>query len=441
MFSNKALTRLILPIFLDQLLLVVVGLAATMMLSHAGEAAVSGVSLVDMINMLLLSVLAAVASGGAVVVSQYIGRRDFGNACHAASQLTTVTLLFSGALTLAVELFHGPLLRLIFGSVDADVMSAAVLYFIITGLSYPFFGVYNACAAIFRSMGQSRIPMLASILMNVLNLGGSAFAIFVLKAGVAGVGISALLARVVAATFLSVLVLNRRNEVHIRMPSLLTLDGGMIRRILGIAVPNGIENGITQLGRVMLISIVSTFGTVQIAANGVANSLAMIAVTFAIAMNYAIITVVGQCIGAGEPDQAADYVKRLMRLTYIVSIAISLIELAALPWLQHFFAISDETNVIVFRLMVLHNLLACVLWPTSFTLPCALRAAGDVKFTMGLSVFSMFVFRVSFAYLLSLHFGLGVYGVWIAMCIDWAFRAVVYVVRFSMGKWKELQVI
>ena len=441
MFTNKALTKLIIPLFLDQILIFSVTILSTMMLSYAGEASVSGVSLVDMINMLLINVLAALAVGGAVVVSQYIGDQDKKNARHAASQLITVTGVISGGIMLFVLLFHRPTLRILFGNVDAEVMALAMTYFIVSGLSYPFFAIYNSCTALFRSMGNSRVPMMISILMNTINILGSAIAIFVLHYGVLGVAVATLAARIIAMSIMLYLSLNRKNAVYISFSDIFSWDREMIKRILRIAVPNGIENGIVQLGRVLLISIIALFGTTQIAANGVTNGLVGISVSFASAMNLAIVTVVGQCVGAGEYQQATAYTRKLIKLTYLGTIIISMLQILLLKWILNFYTLSPETHQLTYLLVVIHNCLAIFLWPISFTLPSALRAAGDVKFTMLMSIGSMFLFRISFAYLLGVIFQLGVIGIWLAMGIDWTVRSIIYITRFKSGRWKEFKVI
>ena len=412
-----------------------------MMVSYAGVAAVSGVSLVDMINMLLINVLAALATGGAVVVSQYLGRKEKDNARFAASQLITVTVVISVVIMLLVLLFNKPILRILFGSINDDVMSAAIIYFIISCLSYPFLAVYNSGAALFRSMGISRVPMFVSIIMNVGNVVGNAIAIFVFDAGVVGIGVSALIARAVAAAIMMYMSLNRNNEIFIRFSEIFSWERSMIKRILNIAIPNGIENGIVQLGRVLLVSIIALFGTSQIAANGITNSLVMISISFATAMNLAIVTVVGQCVGAGEYEQATYYTKKLTKTTYIWTLCLSLAQIALLPLILNLYTLSPEVHRLIYILVVIHNGFAIFLWPISFTFSNALRAAGDVRYTMIVSIGSMFILRIALGYTLGVVFDMGVIGIWVAMGFDWALRAVIYIARYKSGKWKNFKVI
>lgn len=441
MFSNESLKKLIIPIFMDQILIIIASIIATMMISYAGEAAVSAVSLIDMINMLLINVLAALTAGGAVIVSQYIGFRDKNKSCIAASQLFTIATIISIGIMGFVFIFHKPLLKILFGNVDHNVMNLAITYFVIYSISYPFLSIYDSGAALFRSIGNSRVPMIVSIAMNAINIVGNAIGIFVFNAGVVGIAISIIISRAFAALVMVYLSLNKKNKVFISFSQIFTIKRDMIIKILNIAIPNGIENGIVQLGRILLISIIALFGTDQIAANGITNSLVMISISFATAMNIAIVSVIGQCVGAGDYAQADFYTKKLLKITYIGTIVISLAEILLLPWILNLYTLSAEVTNLTYILVIIHNCLAIIFWPLSFTLPNSLRASGDVRFNMIVSISSMFILRISFGYILGIIFNLGVIGVWLAMGADWALRSIIYVLRFKNGKWREFKVI
>lgn len=437
MFTDKSLRKLILPLFLDQILLVLVSIISTMLLSYAGEAAVSGVSLVEMINILLINILVAIATGGAVIVAQYIGSDNIYSARKSAGQIILITIILSLFFTLTILLFNQVILNLLFGKIDIEVMQAAKIYFTLSCLSYPFLALYNTSAALFRSMGNSRIPMLASMLMNSVNILGFYIAIFVLKSGITGVAIATLIARVLASTVLVVLIFNHNNLIYIDFKSIFNFDYKLIKKILSVAIPNGIENGVTQLGRILLTSIIALFGTAQITANGITNSLGMFAISYATAINFAIVTVVGQCIGAKEFIQAEYYIKRLLQQAQVMTIIISTIQIIALPYILSFYTISNEAKEISYLLMILHNAMTMAIWPPAFTLSNGLRAAGDAKFTMNVSIIAMLSIRIVFAYILSIMFNLGVFGVYIAMGIDWVYRAIVQYKRLYNGKWKN----
>lgn len=441
LFTKKELKALIVPLVIEQILAMTVGIADTMMISYAGEAAISGVSLVDMINNLLISIFAAISTGGAVIISQYLGSKNHSRACEAAGQLMVITALISLGIMALTLVFRRPLLTLLFGSIEPDVMNSAMTYLLLSAYSYPFLAVYNSGAAMYRSMGNSRVPMYISAGMNMINIVGNAILIFGMGMGVAGAALATLAARATAAVVQTVLVTKKKNEVYIDRATVFHWNGGMIRRILSIALPNGAESGIFQGGRVIVVSIIASFGTAQIAANAVANSLDSMGILGGSAMNLAMITVIGQCMGSGDTDQAVLYTKRLLKITYKIIIATCFALLVFLGPVLNFYTLSAEARRLSVILIWIHDGMAIFFWPVSFTLSYALRAAGDIKYTMGISVFSMFMFRIVFSFLLGVHFGMGAIGVWIAMVIDWLFRSGCYVQRFVRGKWKNYHLI
>lgn len=441
MFTKKDLQRLIFPLVIEQILVMLVGIADTVMVSYAGEAAISGVSLVDMINYLFITVFAAIATGGAVVVAQYLGSGEPAAASRSASQL----YMLAGAISLACAavclVFHREILAVLFGAIEPDVMEAAVLYFVITALSFPFLGIYNAGAALFRTMQRTDATMYVSLLMNAVNIVGNAVGIFVLHAGVVGVAVPTLLSRVVAAAAMTLLARDERNPICIRWREVFCWDKAAVQHILRIAVPGGIENGMFALGKVLVVSIIALFGTAQIAANGVANSIDMIAIVVVSAINLAMVTVVGQCVGANDYEQAKRYTRTLMRVSYLATAALSAAVAVCLPLLRRFYDVSDETWALSCVLILLHNALATLLHPTSFNLSNTLRAAGDVRYTMVVGIASMVVFRLGSAVLFGIVLGLGVIGVWIAMGMDWLARSIAFAARYKSGKWKQFRAI
>lgn len=441
MFSREQLRKLIFPLIVEQVLAITVGMVDTMMISYAGESAISGVSLVDMINVLLINIFAAVATGGAVVVSQYLGHGNRQKACRAAEQLITVSVVIAGGIMLFGLLFRAQILRLLFGTVEADVMRNAMIYFLISAFSFPFLAVFNACAAAYRSMGNSKISMQVSAGMNVFNAVGNALLIFGFQMGTAGAALSTLAARMLGAAVMMVLIRNKKNDVYVIFGNLFSWERDMVKRILHIAIPNGVENGLFQLGRVLVVSIISRFGTAQIAANAVANNLDAMGCIAGQAMNLAMITVVGQCMGAGEKEQAVWYTKKLWKFTYGITAAVNSVILLSLPFLLNIYSLSPEAWRCAFMLVCIHDGCAILLWPTSFTMPNALRAAGDVRFTMVVSVASMFVFRIGFSIVLGIGMELGAVGVWIAMVFDWICRVSFYTWRFVSKKWLNYKVI
>lgn len=418
-----------------------VGVADTVMVSYAGEVAISGVGLVDMFNNLIITVLAAIDAGGAIIVSQYIGNKDRKNANKASSQLLTITIVIATVIMLGCLVFHRILLSTFFGAIEMDVMKAATTYFLISAISFPFLGVYNSAAALYRSMEKTRTTMYVSILMNIINVVGNYIGVFILHAGVAGVAVPTLISRIVAAIIMFALSLNSSNLVYVKIKNVFAWDQEMISRILKIAVPNGIENGLFTLGRVLVTSIVALFGTSQIAANSVAGSIDQIAVVVVNAINLGIVVVVGQCIGANDYEQAKYYIKKLMKISYIVTGIIGSAVILLLPWILNLYSLSSEARNLTFILVIMHNIMATALHPTAFVLPNGLRAAGDVKFSMVVGIVSMILFRLGAAVLFGIIFNLGIIGVWIAMGSDWLCRSVCFVIRFIKGKWRQFKVI
>lgn len=436
LFSKKDLRKLIIPLILEQTLAITVGMADTMMISSAGEAAVSGVSLVDMFNNLIISVLAALATGGAVVTSQCIGAGRREEACRSARQLVFTEAAITIGISVLVLLFHRQILGLFFGQIEADVMQNAIIYLIISVFSFPLLAVYDSCAALYRSMGNAQITLKISLLMNVINVVGNAIGVYVLKLGVAGVAIPSLVSRGVAGVVLFTLLHNPDNLVFLTREKF-KVDATIVKRILFIGIPSGIENGIFQLGRVLVVSIIAAFGTSQIAANGVANSLDSMGCIVGQAMSLAMITVIGRCVGAGEEGQVRYYTKKLLGETYFYTAVINSTILLLLPWILQIYGLGEETTRLSYILVMIHDGMAIFLWPASFVLPNMLRACNDVKYTMVVSIFSMITFRIGFSYVFGVHMGWMAVGVWAAMVIDWVFRVLCFVGRYLAGTWRK----
>ena len=441
LFTPKQLQKLIYPLIIEQVLAITVGMVDTIMISYAGEAAMSGVSLVDMINNLMINIFVAIATGGTVILSQYLGSKNIKKASTVASQLIMIAAVIS-TIFMVIFIFNNHfILKLFFGAIEADVMKNAKIYFLISACSYPFIAVFGSCSAIFRSMGNAKISMKISVGMNILNGIGNAILIFGFSMGVMGVALSTLFSRFVGTLVIFSLLEKKKNLVTVSRKEIFMWDKEMIYRILYIGIPSGIENGIFQLGRVLVVSIISNYGTTQIAANAVANGLDSMGTIAGQAMNLAMLTVIGHCMGAGKKEEAVFYTKKIWKLTYQITLAINIVILVFLPTLLNLFSLSKEVYRYSYILVFIHNGMAILLWPTSFTMPNALRAAGDVKFCMIVSVFSMIAFRIFFSVILGTWFGLGAIGVWIAMVIDWIFRASLFTIRLMKGRWLEYKII
>ena len=443
LFTRNALIRLIVPLMIEQLLLMTVGMADTVMVTTAGEAAVSGVSLVDNINTLIIQVFSALSTGGAVVVSQYLGRRDLDNAKTASRQLLYTMSMVSILLMAAALIFRQHILSLIFGRVETDVMDSALIYFLLTAAAYPFMGIYNAGAALFRAMGNSKVSMFCSLIINIINIVVNAVFIFGFGIGAAGAGIGTLVSRIAAAVIIMVLLNHPDHAVRVDGLLHFQFNGSMVKRILFIGIPNGLENGMFQAGKLTVLNLITTFGTSAVAANAIANSVAGVINVPGMALGLAIITVIGRCMGAGATDQAVFYTKRLVGASYLFMWIMSSIMFFSADFLVSLFNLSPEAVEMaaqVLRICAVGNM---IFWPLSFTLPNSLRAAGDAIFTMVVSLSSMFACRVALSYVLACSWGLNLElaGVWLAMVADWVVRALLFLVRYWRGSWKKIKVI
>lgn len=447
MFSKKDLQKLIIPLIIEQLLGISVGMFDTIMISSLGESAVSGVSLVDMLNVLMINIFAALATGGAVICAYELGKikklmeqdtsvkNDFPGARSAAKQLLIVLLVASILVAGLALFFRVGLLRLCFGAIEDDVMANALTYFVISAISYPFIAIYNGLAALFRTMGNSKITMIASFFMNLLNICGNALFIYVFNWGVAGAAWSTTISRFLGMLLLFVIISNKNHEIYINLREKFRLDFHVMKKILGIGIPGSLENSVFQLGRILVISMIAGFGTAQVAANAVANNLDSLGCIPGQALGLAVVTVVGQCIGAGDYDSARQYEQKLLKFAYLSMAVVNILILVSLPLSLRLYNLTKETLELAAILVILHDGFAMIFWPTAFVLPNALRAAQDVRFTMVVSIFSMIAFRIFFSWVIGVRFGMGIIGVWIAMIIDWVFRGGLFIWRVRSGRW------
>ena len=404
-----------------------------------GEHAVSGVSLVDNISTLLINVFSALATGGAVVAAQYLGSRDVENACSAAKQLFYAIGALSAATMAVCLLFREPILRLVFGQLEDNVMEAAMTYFLLTAISYPLLAIYNAGAALFRAMGNSKVSMLASLFMNIVNIGLNAILIYGADIGVAGAGFGTLFSRLAGAVLMTWLICQHGHRIHIDHLLHFEFRGQLVKKILRIGVPNGLENGMFQIGKLLVLGLVTPLGTSATAANAIANSVAGVVNVPGNAISLSLITVVGQCMGAGDSKQAVRYTRKLMIIVYLAMGSLSVLLFFFATPVVGLFGLTPGAAVMAIQVLRWCAVFDLIFWPMSFSLPNALRASGDAKFTMIVSMCSMWIFRIGFSYLLVPQIGL--LGVWVAMFIDWIVRAVVFLIRFLSGRWKTKTVI
>ena len=435
-FTNRELTRLFVPLLLEQLLAMTVGLADSMMVSSVGDAAISAVSLVDSISNLMIYIFSAMAAGGVAVAGQYIGRRMRDNACSAGQHLVLLLAATSLCFIALLYLFKHAVLTTVFGRIDAEVMAATDKYYTIVMASIPGIALYNGGAAIFRTMERSDVSLKVSLLMNAINVGGNALLIFGFHMDVAGVAIPTLVSRAVAAVVILALLFDERLPLHLSNRRGFRFDRRLLRNILYISIPSGMENGMFQLGRLVLYSLISTFGTASIVANAIGNTLGNFHVLAGMAMGLALSTVVSQCAGAGDYAAARYYVRKLSRVCYLLTWALNLLIIVLLPLILRIYDVSPEAERAARTVALLHGISSMILWVPAFLIPSVLRAAGDARFTMIVSMLSMWLCRVLFAYIFGRYLDFGIIGVWCAHALlDWSVRAIVFLLRYRGSRW------
>ncbi|MCC8013701.1 MAG: MATE family efflux transporter [Eubacterium sp.] len=441
MFSDRNLMLMIIPLFLEQFLVMLVGIADTLIVSYVGEFAVSGVSLVNQFNVVFIFLFTALASGGAVVISQYIGKKSYNSASEAASQLLLLSSIISVLISSLVLVGNEKILHLMFGKVESSVMEACITYLRISAYSYPMLAVYNAGAAVYRSLGKTGVTMYLSAVSNIINIIGNIIGVFVLHAGIAGVAYPSLVARTFSAVIITLLCFKTKNKVCYSKKQIFRWNNDLIKCILNIAVPNGLENGISQFVKIAVSSIVALFGTYQIAANGIAQSIWSMAALAGVAMGPIFITVIGQSMGNGDTEAADYYFKRLSKITLLISALWNILIFVLTPVVLKLYDLEQQTINLVIWLVLIHNIFNAVAFPFSGAFSNGLRAAGDVKFTMCVSVTSTVVIRLLLSYYFGIILNMGVIGISFAMVCDWIVRGVIFILRQKSGKWKAFQVI
>lgn len=434
-FSGRMLLALIVPLIVEQTLGLLMGIVDTMMVSGLGDAAVSGVSLVDMLCALFINMFGALATGGAVIASRAIGAGDPAKARRSAVGLMVICLTASLLIMGVVYAADVRLIRLLYGELEADVSAAARTYLLVTAVSFPFIALYNGAAALFRSMGNSKISMMCSMFVNVLNVAGNALCIYVFELGVFGAALATVIGRIAACVILMIRLGDRRLDIHVDYRKVFRekIDGVLVKNILSVGIPGSLESGTFQLGRVLVLGIISACGTVQIAANAVANNIDSFGVMPGFAFNMAIVTVVGQCVGAGDLRAARFYAYKIMKYCYLSLLVVNIGIFAFLPQILGLYSVSADAAELARTLIFIHNGFAVLLWTPSFVLPNAMKATGDAKYVMVVSMISMFVFRV----LLSSLLGMGAVGVWWAMVADWVCRIACFAVRWKKTVCRE----
>ena len=441
MFTNRMIRSLLIPVVLEQLLNSIMGTADTMMVSNVGSAAISAVSLVDSINILVIQAFSALAAGGAIVCAQYIGQQNKERANESARQVLFIITLISIIVSAICLGFKKPLLRLIFGSVEADVMRASEIYFFYTALSFPFIALYDAAASIFRAQDNTKGPMAISMISNIMNIVGNAIMIWGFHMGVAGAAIATLISRIFCALVVLIQLRRDRQPIVVRDYLKIRPDWLMIGRILGIGIPSGVENSMFQLGKLAIQSTVSTLGTVAIAAQAMTNILENLNGIAGIGVGVGLMTIVGQCMGANRKDEAVYYIKKLSVIAEVTIIVSCLLVFILTRPVTMLGGMEKTSADMCWHMVMWITIVKPIMWVSAFVPAYGLRAAGDVKFSMISSCAVMWLCRFCLSVLLIRGLGFGPMGVWIGMFADWTVRAVLFTWRFHSRKWLEHKVI
>ena len=441
MFTNCMIRSLLIPVVLEQLLNSIMGTADTMMVSNVGSAAISAVSLVDSINILVIQAFSALAAGGAIVCAQYIGQQNQERANESARQVLFIITLISIVVSAICLGFKKPLLRLIFGSVEADVMRASEIYFFYTALSFPFIALYDAAASIFRAQDNTKGPMTISMISNIMNIVGNAIMIWGFHMGVAGAAIATLISRIFCALVVLIQLRRDRQPIVVRDYLKIRPDWPMIGRILGIGIPSGVENSMFQLGKLAIQSTVSTLGTVAIAAQAMTNILENLNGIAGIGVGVGLMTIVGQCMGANRKDEAVYYIKKLSVIAEVTIIVSCLLVFILTRPVTMLGGMEKTSADMCWHMVMWITIVKPIMWVSAFVPAYGLRAAGDVKFSMISSCAVMWLCRFCLSVLLIRGLGFGPMGVWIGMFADWTVRAVLFTWRFHSRKWLEHKVI
>lgn len=441
LFTNKDLYKLFLPLIIEQLLGYLVGFADSIMVASVGETAVSGVSLVDFIMALLISIFAALATGGAVIAGQYLGNKQESNARTSANQIVWFSGVCGLVIMALVYIFKDVILHGLFGSIDPDVYTHANTYLLIVASSIPFLAVYHAGAGIFRTMGNSKLPMKIMLTMNILNVTGNALLVYGFKLGTAGIAVPTLFSRIGVALIIVYFACNPQNVLHLKKSFRHKFDMAMVKQILGIGIPFGLENGMFHFGRLLILSLVSTFGTSAISANSVGGTIVMFQALPGMAIGLGLTVIISRCIGAQDHEQARYYTKKIMAIIYVSQIITVTAILLLLPTILNVYNLSPESVVWTKQIVWSHGIGLILIWPLANTLPITFRASGDAKFPMVVSMISMIFCRIVLAYVFVKVFNMDMFATWIAMYFDWIVKAIIFVWRYLGNKWERYHAI
>ena len=442
LFSNRALLNLGVPLALNSLMAIFMGMADSVMVSSAGATAVSAVSIVDAVNNVFVTVSDSIPTGGSVVTSQYIGARQQEKAKESIRQILYSGIIIATFLMVLLLCLRKQVLRLIYGSIETAVFNQAVTYFTIILLSFPFLVAGCTATATLRSMAKSRLAVTITISANIINVIGNAILIYGFDLGVAGAAISTVFGRIVWCIWGLMALRSEKLPVKLEKVFPVRIHWDIMKRVLRVGLGTGFENSLLHIGRLALSSLSASFGTIYIAAYSLSNTLNNFGWVMITAVTTTAMTVVGQCIGAGEKDQARQYAKKLLTVGCCIMLTMfSLIFLLRHQLVSMYQLTPEELEVAAYNTGILAILTMCSCYFMAFTPMGIFRAAGDMHYPVIVACSAMVFFRVGLSYLLCYGFQMGLMGIWLGMSADWAFRSVCNTVHFLRGKWLDKKLI
>lgn len=437
----KQIIAIIIPIFVDQAFIVLMGLLNTAMISSSGVASVSAVSMVDSLNIFLINVFVAVATGGTVIVAQYKGSGNTEMVGKAASQAIMAVAIISVTLAVLIIAVHTPVLNLLFGKAEADVFELARLYLIGSCISYPFIAIFQAVVGALRGVAETKASLGLSFMMNLSYMLLNVLFITVLHMGVMGLVISVIIARVFGMVLALGYLVKYNQTLRFKLRNLLQSNFALLKKIMFIGVPFAAEQMFFNGGKLLTQTFIVQFGTFALTANAIAGSIVLVYQLGGSSLSIAVVTVVGQCIGRRNIEDARKFIKSFLLLSTAFFIVASVILLPMFPLMVKLFSPPAEIVHDIFMLVLISVIAQPFLWSTSFVLPSALRAAGDSNFTSISSLLSMWLFRIILGYILGVTLGFGIEGVWIAMCLEWGVRSLIFMLRFRGSKWYSRKLV
>jgi len=431
----KYVIGILIPIMVDQTFIILMSLFNTAMISSSGVSAVSAVSLVDSLNIFLINVFIAVATGGTVIVAQYKGSGNLDMVSRTATQAIAAVTIFSVLISGIVILFHSSTLNLLFGNAEPDVFHNATIYLIGSCISYPLIAIFQAVCGALRGVGETKPVLGLSLFMNLTNLVLNVLLITIFDMGVIGLVISVITARLLGMIASLIYLIKYSHTIRFRIKEALSFDFTIFKKIMFIGLPFAAEQMFFNGGKLLTQTFIVQLGTLALTANAIGGSIALLFQTGPNALSIAIVTIVGQCIGRKNITDARKFVKSFIGLSAILSAVTAALLLPFFPLMMKMFSPPDEIISTILTLVLINVIAQPLVWSLSFIMPSALRAAGDSSFTSLVSLLSMWLFRVIFGYILGITLGYGIIGVWIAMVAEWGVRGFIYVRRFKGDKW------